>query len=78
MGTWVGVAWIAFRRGRTSFTTYLIALLLLCCPLVFQVCHVPGCHELGETRQRLISLFQAVVCQLLLVLGKLRLEPWIP
>jgi len=41
-------------------------------------CHVPGCHELGETRQRLISLFQAVVCQLLLVLGKLRLEPWIP
>ena len=37
IGTWVGVAWIAFRGGRTSFATYLIPQLLHCCPLVFQV-----------------------------------------
>jgi hypothetical protein len=36
IGTCVGVAWIAFRGGRTSHATYLIPLLLLCCPLVFQ------------------------------------------
>ncbi len=37
IGTWVSVEWIAFRGGRTSFATYLVPLLLLCCPLVFQV-----------------------------------------